>query len=103
MQKSISPSKQQIQEELREAMDLNNLYHSPEFQRHLLPRLQQDTQQQWLDPTKFKDQLEFQRAYDQAFAKAMVAASLIRFLSTQAERIKTLQEAIDTPEKNYQI
>jgi hypothetical protein len=89
--------------ELAEAMDLSTLYNSKEFQQRLLPLLIKDSQQQWLDPLKFPNQEDFQRAYNLAYSKAQVARDLINFLAKQEARMKSIRNQIDAPEKSYVI
>lgn len=92
-----------LKAELLEAMDLDNLFKSKEFQTRLLPKLLKDSQQIWLDPLKFPTEQEFHRAYNLAYAKAQASTAIIDYLSKQGERVKQLQKMIDTPEKNYGI
>lgn len=98
-----SEQSQNLKLELQEAMELNNLYHSPEFQNRLLPKLKGELQQVWLDPLKFKDKDEFYRTYEYARAKASYCSELIAFLQRQEQRVAELQKRLDEPDKNYEI
>lgn len=101
--KNTSKQISQLKEQLREAMDFNNLYHSREFQTRWLPLLLKDKQQTWLDPNKFPNQEDFQRAYNLAFAKACVATSWLAFFEGMEDKITQIQKLIDNPDKNYAI
>ena len=56
----------------------------------LLPWLQDRIRNSWVDPRAFKDQEEFVRAYNVAWAHAQAATQIISFVETMVEQSEGL-------------
>lgn len=87
--------------DLLQTKALADLYNSKEYQEHLLPHLKSALSNKWLDPLTFPNQEEFQRAYSQYRAKAVVYQELMDYLSRQPKKYETLKKKKAEPKKDY--
>jgi len=98
-----SEKKARQNENLKKAMSLNVLAHSPEYVNTLLPYLKRLSQVPYIDPTRYKTEEEFLFALKSANARAGAYAELLTFLSQQEAIMKKIREDIDKPPKSYGI
>ncbi len=87
--------------DLLQAKSLADLHNSKEYQEWLLPHLQTSLNNKWLDPLTYPNQEEFQRAYNQYRAKAVVYQELMDFLAYQPKRYELLKAKKLEPKKEY--
>ena len=82
-----------LTKQLQVQMAYQRIWHSKDFQEYLLPQLTQDNR--WLDPQEFKDNAEFQRAYEISWARARAFTELITMLETAEDRIADTTKRIE--------
>lgn len=87
----------QFSKQLREFQGLHRVWINPDFQQFLLPRLKQDNK--WLDPQDFKDDKEFQRAYNVTWARAKASDEIIELLQGADQRARDIQKRIERESK----
>lgn len=92
-----------LKELLKKSNALNEIYKSKDFQDHLLPYLKELSYVQHIDPSLFKEEKEFDYALKIANLRASVYGDLIKFLEQQEGMIKKINEAIELPDKNFEI
>lgn len=91
-EKRDSSVRSTLESKLQEAQGLQRLWDNQDFQTYLLPKLKQDNK--WLNPQDFKEDKEFQRAYNVMWAKAQIANEIITLLSSQEPTILDTQKRI---------
>ena len=87
-----SSARSMLESRLLEAQALQRIWDSRDFQDYLLPKLKQENK--WLNPQDFKEDKEFQRAYNVMWARAQAANELISLLSGQDLAILDAQKRI---------
>lgn len=90
---SVTLRLQALSKELIQQQAYNRLWLNQDFQQYLLPTLNQVNK--WLDPQSFKDDKEFQRAYNVIWAKATVSDEVIKLLSGSETRVRAIQTQIE--------
>ena len=70
---------------------------------YLLPKLKQALLNKWLEPSTFKTQEEFFKAYTEAHGRAKAYKEIIDLIENSEARIASIKKALDAPNKTYGI
>jgi len=96
-----SETQKGILRKLRQAQAFNRIWHSQDFQEHLLPYLQ--VENKWLDPRQFKSQEDFQWAYQESWGKAQAFRELIKLLQESEITEVKISEQFSKRKTSYKI